>query len=40
MQTSITQIKEKEYPKGSKKYKDNLPIVGITYDSNKKTYML
>ena len=35
VKTAIDQIKEKKYPKGLEKYKDNLLIVGISY--NKKT---
>ncbi len=35
VETALTQIKEKKYPKGLEKYKDNLLIVGISY--NKKT---
>ena len=35
--TAITQIKEKKYPSVLEKYKDNLILVGITYD--KKTHM-
>ncbi|MFR2381321.1 AAA family ATPase [Thomasclavelia spiroformis] len=40
VETAITQIKEKKYPKLLEEYKDNLLIVGITYDKKtKKTYM-
>ena len=38
MQTAITQIKEKKYPKGLEKYKDNLLIIGITYDPQTKKH--
>ena len=30
--TALTQIKEKQYPKGLEKYADNLLLVGINYD--------
>ncbi|MBM6967223.1 hypothetical protein H5998_11800, partial [Massilimicrobiota timonensis] len=34
----IDQIKEKKYPKGLEKYKDNLLIVGISYDKKTKKH--
>lgn len=33
IETALTQIKEKRYPKGLEKYKNQLLIVGINYDS-------
>ena len=36
--TVIDQIKEKKYPKGLEKYKDNLLIVGISYDKKTKKH--
>ena len=36
--TAIDQIKEKKYPKGLEKYKDNLLIVGISYDKKTKKH--
>ena len=38
VETSITQIKDKKYPKGLKKYKDNLLLVGISYDKKTKKH--
>ncbi len=38
VQTAITQIKEKKYPKELEKYKDNLLIIGITYDQQTKKH--
>ncbi|UTY40151.1 ATP-binding protein [Allocoprobacillus halotolerans] len=38
VQTAITQIKEKKYPKELEKYKDNLLIVEITYDPQTKKH--
>ena len=37
--TALNQIKEKKYPKVLEKYKDNLLIVGITYDVKTKKYI-
>lgn len=39
VETALTQIKEKSYPKGLEKYKDNLLIVGITYDVKTKKHI-
>ena len=36
--TAIDQIKEKKYPKGLEKYKDNLLIIGISYDKKTKKH--
>lgn len=36
--TAIQQIKEKRYPKGLEKYKDNLLMVGISYDKQTKKH--
>ena len=36
--TAIDQIKEKKYPKGLEKYKDNLLIVRISYDKKTKKH--
>ena len=36
--TAIDQIKEKKYPRGLEKYKDNLLIVGISYDKKTKKH--
>ena len=36
--TVINQIKEKKYPKGLEKYRDNLLIVGIGYDKKTKKH--
>ena len=36
--TVIDQINEKKYPKGLEKYKDNLLIVGISYDKKTKKH--
>ena len=38
VETSITQIKDKKYPKGLEKYKDNLLLVGISYDKKTKKH--
>ena len=38
VKTALTQIKEKKYPKGLEKYKDNLLIVGISYDKKTKKH--
>ena len=38
VETALTQIKEKKYPKGLEKYKDNLLIVGISYDKKTKKH--
>ena len=38
IKTAIDQIKEKKYPKGLEKYKDNLLIVGISYDKKTKKH--
>ena len=38
VKTAIDQIKEKKYPKGLEKYKDNLLIVGISYDKKTKKH--
>ena len=39
VETAITQIKEKKYPKVLEEYKDNLLIVGITYDKKTKKHI-
>lgn len=39
VETAITQIKEKKYPKVLEEYKDNLLIVGITYDKRTKKHI-
>lgn len=39
VETAITQIKEKKYPKLLEEYKDNLLIVGITYDKKTKKHI-
>uniref|UniRef100_UPI0026377E6B PD-(D/E)XK nuclease domain-containing protein n=1 Tax=uncultured Thomasclavelia sp. TaxID=3025759 RepID=UPI0026377E6B len=36
--TAINQIKEKKYPKGLEKYKDNLLLVAISYDKKTKKH--
>ncbi len=36
--TAIDQIKEKKYPKGLEKYKDNLLLVAISYDKKTKKH--
>ena len=38
VKTAIKQIKEKKYPKGLEKYKDNLLLVGISYDKKTKKH--
>ena len=38
VETAISQIKEKKYPKGLEKYKDNLLIIGIAYDKQTKKH--
>lgn len=38
VETSITQIKDKKYPKGLEKYKDNLLLVAISYDKKTKKH--
>ncbi|OUQ33630.1 AAA family ATPase [Massilimicrobiota timonensis] len=38
VETALTQIKEKKYPKGLENYKDNLLIVGISYDKKTKKH--
>ena len=38
VETALTQIKEKKYPEGLEKYKDNLLIVGISYDKKTKKH--
>ena len=38
VETAIDQIKEKKYPKGLEKYRDNLLIVGISYDKKTKKH--
>lgn len=38
VETALTQIKEKKFPKGLEKYKDNLLIVGINYDKKTKKH--
>ena len=38
VKTALTQIKEKKYLKGLEKYKDNLLIVGISYDKKTKKH--
>ena len=38
VETALTQIKEKKYPRGLEKYKDNLLIVGISYDKKTKKH--
>ena len=37
-ETAIDQIREKKYPKGLEKYRDNLLIVGISYDKKTKKH--
>ena len=37
--TAITQIKEKKYPSVLEKYKDNLILVGITYDKKTRKHI-
>ena len=37
--TAINQIKEKKYPKGLEKYKDNLLLVAISYDKKTKKHI-
>ena len=37
-ETAIDQIKEKKYPKGLEKYRDNLLLVGISYDKKTKKH--
>ena len=37
-ETAIDQIKEKKYPKGLEEYRDNLLIVGISYDKKNKKH--
>ena len=37
--TAITQIKEKKYPSVLEKYKDNLLLVGITYDKKTRKHL-
>ncbi|MEI3327357.1 MAG: AAA family ATPase [Thomasclavelia sp.] len=37
-ETAIDQIKEKKYPKGLEKYRDNLLLVGISYDKKSKKH--
>ena len=37
-ETAIDQIKEKKYPKGLEEYRDNLLIVGISYDKKTKKH--
>ena len=37
--TAITQIKEKKYPSVLEKYKDNLLLVGITYDKKTRKHI-
>ena len=39
VKTAIDQIKEKKYPKGLEKYKENLLIVGISYDKKTKKHI-
>lgn len=39
VETALTQIKEKRYPKGLEKYKNQLLIVGINYDSKTKKHI-
>ena len=38
VETAISQIKEKKYPKGLENYKDNLLIIGIAYDMQTKKH--
>ena len=38
VETAIDQIKEKKYPKGLEEYRDNLLIVGISYDKKTKKH--
>ncbi|MBM6966282.1 AAA family ATPase [Massilimicrobiota timonensis] len=38
VETALTQIKEKKYPEGLEKYKDNLLIIGISYDKKTKKH--
>ena len=38
-ETAIDQIKEKKYPKGLEGYKDNLLLVGISYDQKTKRHI-
>ena len=37
-ETALTQIKEKKYPKGMEKYRDNLLLVGISYDRKSRKH--
>ena len=37
-ETALTQIKEKKYPKGLEKYRDNLLLVGISYDRKSRKH--
>ena len=39
VETAIAQIKDKKYPKALEHYKDNLLIVGITYDRKTKEHV-
>ena len=39
VETAITQIKDKKYPKALEHYQDNLLIVGITYDRKTKEHV-
>ena len=38
VKTAITQIKEKNYPQALEKYKDNLLVVGVSYDKKTKEH--
>ena len=38
VETAIDQIKEKKYPKGLEKYRDNLLLVAISYDKKTKKH--
>ena len=38
VENAIAQIKEREYPEALAKYKDNLLLVAITYDSKTKEH--
>ena len=39
VETAITQIKDKKYPKVLEHYKDNLLLVGIIYDRKTKEHV-
>ena len=39
VETAITQIKKKKYPKALERYQDNLLIIGITYNRESKEHI-